>query len=258
TNASDMPDVESLFFGIFAEDDIALPHNVTLTPGIRFDWYDHSPKSTAAYERGPNFDGTLPPSNSDARVSAKVRAAWQATDDLELYAQWAQAFRAPSALELYQNYGQPGSYARIGNPNLEPETSNGFEVGARYETEVYGASISLFNNYYRNFIDEVQIRPPDAEFPVAGVVGYENRARVQIYGAELSGYWNFAPSWRTWGSLAWSHGRDTREDEYINSIPPLRAIVGLGYAAENWGGDVSVTMASARNKVSDGGFKAPG
>ncbi|WP_144859135.1 TonB-dependent hemoglobin/transferrin/lactoferrin family receptor [Mesorhizobium sp. J18] len=258
TNASDMPDVESLFFGIFAEDDIALPYNITLTPGIRFDWYDHDPKSTAEYERGPNFDGTLPGSSSDSRVSAKLRAAWQATNELELYAQWAQAFRAPSALELYQNYGQPGSYARIGNPDLKPETSNGFEVGARYETEIYGASISVFNNYYRNFIDAVQIRPPDDEYPIAGVTGYENRARVQIYGAELSGYWNFAPNWRTWGSLAWSHGRDTREDEYLNSIPPLRAIVGLGYAAETWGSDVSLTMASARTKVGDGGFEAPG
>ncbi|WP_157019087.1 TonB-dependent hemoglobin/transferrin/lactoferrin family receptor [Mesorhizobium xinjiangense] len=258
SNASDMPDVESLFFGMFVEDDIALPNNITLTPGIRFDWYEHNPNSTAAYERGPNFDGTLPPSNSDARVSGKMRAAWQATDNLELYAQWAQAFRAPSALELYQNYGQPGSYARVGNPNLNPETSNGFELGARYEAAAYGASVSLFNNYYRNFIDQVQIAPPGGEYPIGGVIGYENRDRVQIYGAELSGYWNFAPNWRTWGSFAWSHGKDTDTDEYLNSIPPLRAIVGLGYNTENWGADVSLTMAAARDKVSDGGFKAPG
>ena len=258
TNASDMPDVESLVLAVYAESEIALPHNITLTPGLRLDWYDHDPRATGAYLRGPNFDGTLPPSNSDAHVSAKLRATWQPADPVEFYAQWAQGFRAPSARELYQNFGAPGSYARIGNPHLDPETSNGFELGVQYETEAYGASISLFNNYYRNFIDDIQIRPPDAEYPVNGVVGYENRARVQIYGAELRGYWNFAPGWRSWGSLAWSHGRDTRENAYLNSIPPLRAIVGVGYTARNWGSDLSVAMASARTKVEDGGFKAPG
>lgn len=259
SNASDMPDVESLVFGLFAEDDIEIPNsNFTLTPGVRFDWYDHSPKSTADYERGPNFNGTVPASSSDTRVSAKLRGAWQATEDLEVYAQWAQAFRAPTALELYQNYGQPGSYARVGNPDLEPETSNGFEIGAKYENDDYGASISVFNNYYRNFIDEVQIAPPGGDYPIAGVRGYANRDRVQIYGAELRGHWNFATHWRTWGSVAWTEGRDTDEDEYINSIPPLRGIVGLGYAANTWGTDISVTMAAARDKVSDGGFKAPG
>lgn len=259
SNESDMPDVESLVFGIYAENDILIPNsNVTLTPGVRFDWYEHNPRSTPTYESGSNFDGTLPDSNSDARLTGKVRAAWQATNELEVYAQWAQAFRAPSALELYQDFGAPGSYARIGNPDLDPETSNGFELGASYDTDLYGVSASVFNNYYRNFIDQVQIAPPGGEYPIGGIVGYENRNRVQIFGAELRGHWNFAPQWRTWGSLAWSQGRDTDEDEYLNSIPPLRAIAGLGYEAANWGADVSVTMAAARNKVGDGGFQAPG
>ncbi|MGH7004119.1 MAG: TonB-dependent receptor domain-containing protein, partial [Alphaproteobacteria bacterium] len=60
TNASDMPDVETTGFGIYVEDDIELLNGrLTLTPGGRFDWYEHNPRSTAAYERGPNFDGTL-------------------------------------------------------------------------------------------------------------------------------------------------------------------------------------------------------
>ncbi|MDI7860832.1 TonB-dependent hemoglobin/transferrin/lactoferrin family receptor [Rhizobiaceae bacterium n13] len=259
SNASDMPDVDSAFFGIYLEDDIKLLDNrLTLTPGLRFDWYRHSPKSTAAYEDSPNFDEAYLKSSSDSRFSPKLRAAWQATTELELYAQWAQGFRAPSATELYQNYGQPGSYARVGNPNLEAETSNGFEIGAKYDSEDYTVQATVFNNYYRNFIDMVQIAPPGGEFPIAGITGYENLAHVQIYGVEFAGEWRFTDNWRTWGSLAWSHGQDTDTDEYLNSVAPLRAILGLGYAAETWGSDVSLTMAAARNKVSGEGFKAPG
>ncbi|MBB3147161.1 hemoglobin/transferrin/lactoferrin receptor protein [Phyllobacterium trifolii] len=259
SNSSDMPDVESLAVGLYAEDDIdVLNGRVTITPGGRFDWYDHRPQSTAAYEAGPNFDGTIPSSNSDSRFSPKLRATWHAAPDLDFYAQWAQGFRAPTALELFQNYGAPGSYARIGNPDLKPETSNGFEIGAKLENETYGFGGSIFNNYYRNFIEEVTIAPPGGEFPVGGITGYANLDRVQIYGAELRGHVNFADHWRTWASVAWTVGKDTENDEYLNSVPPVRAIVGLGYAVEDWGSDVSLTMASRRDKVSDGGFVAPG
>src|SRR3546814_20253442 len=96
-----------------------------------------------------------------------------------------------------------------------------------------------------------------SDLPVNGIVGYENRARVEIYGAEASGYWNFAENWRTWASFAWAVGRDTEEEEYINSVPALRGILGLGYATVQWGADASVTAAAARADVSNDGFKAP-
>jgi hemoglobin/transferrin/lactoferrin receptor protein len=260
TNASDMPDVKSTGFGLYVEDDIELLNGrLTLTPGGRFDWYDHSPKSTAAYERGPNYDGGLPSSNSDSRFTPKVRATWHVNSELDFYAQWAQGFRTPSAMELYQNYGAPGSYARVGNPNLKAETSNGFEIGTKYDNGTVGVSASIFNNYYRNFIiDDHLIRAPDAEYPVGGITGYANLSRVQIYGAELSGHVTFADHWTTWASVAFTEGKNTKTDEYLNSIPPIRAIVGLGYAADSWGADVSLTMAARRDKVGSGGFVAPG
>ncbi|MDQ0996406.1 hemoglobin/transferrin/lactoferrin receptor protein [Phyllobacterium ifriqiyense] len=259
SNASDMPDVETTGFGLYVEDDIELLNGkLTLTPGGRFDWYEHSPQSTAAYERGPNYDGGLPASNSDSRFTPKLRATWHANNNLDFYAQWAQGFRMPSAMELYQNYGAPGSYARIGNPDLKAETSNGFEIGTKYDDGTYALSASIFNNYYRNFIHDVTIAPPGGEYPVGGITGYENLSRVQIYGAELSGRVNFANNWTTWTSIAFVEGKDTKTDEYLNSIPPIRAIVGLGYAADSWGADVSLTMAARRDKVSQGGFVAPG
>ncbi|MGK6312493.1 TonB-dependent hemoglobin/transferrin/lactoferrin family receptor [Neorhizobium sp. DT-125] len=263
SNSSDMPDVDSVTFGAFVEDDIKLMDDrLTITPGVRFDWYSHDPKSTAAFEGSPNFDPAYLKSSEDFGISPKLRFAWQATQELELFAQYARGFRAPTALELYQNYGAPGSYARIGNPDLETETSNGFEIGARYQATDYAFSATVFNNYYRNFIDTVMIAPPGGEYPVGGITGYENLNKVHIYGLELSGEWQFHPNWRTWGSFAWTHGRDTGTGAYLNSVAPLRAIVGLGYAAETWGTDVSLSMASKRDKVSgtgtSRGFEAPG
>lgn len=256
TNTADMPEVNSTFFGAFVEDDIKFfDDRLTLTPGLRFDWYDHRPKSTPDFVASPNFDPAYLESNSDSRVSPKLRAAWQATPELELFAQWAQGFRAPSARELYENFANAGQYARIGNPTLNPETSNGFEIGASYETPDYGFSANIFNNYYRNFIEDVTL-PPTPDYPL--VFSYQNLAKVQIYGAEVRGYTRFASNWKAWGSLAYAEGKNTETDEYLNSVPPLRAILGLGYEQETWGIDVSTTLAAARDKVSGTGFAAPG
>lgn len=269
SNSSDMPDVDSTVAGFFVEDDIKLlDDRLTVTPGVRFDWYSHKPQLTAAFEDSPNYDPAYMKKSDDFGISPKLRLAWQATQELELFTQYARGFRAPTVTELYQNYGAPGSYARLGNPDLETETSNGFEVGARYAGEDYSWSATVFNNYYRNFIDTVQIAAPGGDYPVGGITGYENLNKVQIYGIELGGEWRFRDNWRTWGSFAWSHGKNKEDDEYLNSVAPLRAIVGLGYFTETWGSDVSLTMAAARNKTTPGeivdgrlvgkGFDAPG
>lgn len=265
SNAADMPEVNSLYFGAFVEDDIKFfDDRLTLTPGVRVDWFDHNPEATPEFVRSLNYNPDYLVSNSDAGISPKLRAAWQATPEFEVFAQWAQGFRAPSATELYQNYGALGRYARIGNPDLKSETSNGFEIGAAYETPDLGISINAFNNYYRDFIDTVVISPPGGDYPLGGVTGYENVARVNIYGAELRGHVNFAGNWRGWGSLAVSQSKARDEDgnRYeLSSVAPLRAIVGVGYATETWGADLSTSLVAARKQDtgSDGsGFKAPG
>ncbi|MGL4965571.1 MAG: TonB-dependent hemoglobin/transferrin/lactoferrin family receptor [Inquilinus sp.] len=263
SNQADMPEVQGNTVGLYAEDEIAvLDGRVKITPGLRFDWYELNPQETAAYRDNPNADG-LPPSSSDSALSPKVLVSWQALEEVTLYAQWAKGFKAPSADQLYLDYGGPGTYLRLGNPELKPETSSGYEIGARLGDDDLGGSITWFDTWYRNFIDAVDVDPesvgvPSDTYPL-GVSAYENRARVRIYGIEAAAHWRFGDGWRSWASLAWAVGRDEGEDVYLNSVPPLRAILGLGYDAASWGADASVTMATKRDKVEeDTQFKAPG
>ncbi|TNM62947.1 TonB-dependent hemoglobin/transferrin/lactoferrin family receptor [Aliirhizobium smilacinae] len=261
SNSSDMADVNGVTFGAFVEDDIKFfDDRLTLTPGVRMDWYSYDPKDTPEYQASPNYDPAYLQKSDDFGISPKLRAAWKATQELELFAQYTRGFRAPNVLELYQNYGAPGSYARIGNPELETETSNGFEIGAKYQATDYALQATVFNNYYRNFIDTVELAAPGGEYPVGGVTGYENRNKVHIYGVELGGQWQFQENWRTWGSFAWTYGKDTETGDYLNSVAPRRAILGVGYSTETWGSDLSLTLASAHSKVADddNDFKAPG
>ncbi|NKF22360.1 TonB-dependent hemoglobin/transferrin/lactoferrin family receptor [Solimonas marina] len=253
-NQSDMPDVDGTTLGLYVQDRISdTDDRVRVTPGLRYDAYRQDPQETASYTDNAAYEG-LPPDSKDHKFSPKLMLEWQAVPGGWLYAQWAQAFRAPSATELYLTYGGSGTYVSVGNPDLKPETSNGYELGFKYGDERRGAGISLYDNRYRNFIDSITTTAADAgldgSYPY-GVFQYVNRLHVEIYGIEAQARWTFDSGWHGWTSIVYAVGKDTDEDEHLNSIPPLKGIVGAGYQARTWGSDLSMTAADHRNKVED-------
>src|SRR3546814_11878932 len=44
-------------------------------------------------------------------------------------------------------------------------------------------------------------------------------------------------------------GKDQGTGQYLNSVPPLKAILGLGCERDRWGVDAMLTAATRRNKV---------
>jgi len=275
TNQADVPQSKGDQWALWVQDEFSFADGrYTLTPALRYDHYEQRPQSSASYESNPNA-GALPPSNSGSRFSPKLLGTWKAADALSLYAQYAYGFKAPSATQLYTNYGGPGTYLRVGNPYLKPETSKGWELGAKIGSDDLGGAVSLFDNRYQNFIDgDVPLNPDSpqwqpgwsGQYPL-GVTGNVNRAKVRIYGAEASAHWKFAPGWRTWGSVAWAVGKDEGTGQYLNSVAPLKAVLGLGYGRDVWGVDAMLTTAMQRNKVEypeaaadapNPDFKAPG
>jgi hemoglobin/transferrin/lactoferrin receptor protein len=275
TNQADVPQSKGSQWALWVQDEFSFADGrYTVMPALRYDHYEQKPRSTASYDSNPNA-GALPPSNSGSRFSPKLLATWKARDDLSFYAQYAYGFKAPSPTQLYTNYGGPGTYLRVGNPYLKPETSKGWELGAKMGSDDLGGAVSFFDNRYQNFIDgdvplnasSPQWQPGwDGQYPL-GVSGNVNRAKVRIYGAEASAHWKFSPGWRTWGSLAWAVGKDEGTGQYLNSVAPLKAVLGVGYGRDAWGVDAMLTTALQRNKVEypdaaadapNPDFKAPG
>lgn len=255
---SEIPTTRSTSWGISIEDEMAFLNNrVRITPGGRFDWFKHKPSATKGFESNVFFHGYAA-EVSDSHFSPKLRGEWDATDNIMLYAQWAQSFRAPSSSELYLEFANPGIYHLYGNPNLKPEIGNGFDIGAKYTSHNWGGSLGLFSNYYKNFIGRKELGP-SLMFP-SGEAVYINRAKVRISGVEAKAYWQITSNWRTDFSLAYMEGKDRETDEYLNSIPPLKGTLGLGYAQEIWGADIRMTAASKRNRVENKSdyAKAPG
>lgn len=257
TNQSDSPDVDSRKVGIYLQDRISIGDGpFALTPALRLDWYDYSPENTAAYMRNPLYEG-LPPGQSDLALSPKLLATYQAAEEVELFAQWAMAFRPPTAEELYLTYGAPGSYLNIGNPNLKPETSNGFEIGANLGDEELGGGLRVFYNRYRDFIDERRSTDPTGTYP-RGITEAINRANVSIHGVEFSSHKVFANGIHVRTALAYAYGRDLDTDEVLGSVAPLKGVLNVGYATETWGADVILTASMDVSDKSTNNFQGAG
>ncbi|SHI50238.1 hemoglobin/transferrin/lactoferrin receptor protein [Aureimonas altamirensis DSM 21988] len=259
TNQADTPKVDGSSVGFFVENEVGLyDGRLRVTPGLRFDWYEEKPKLTPEYESNADFDGTLPPSSSDSAWSPKVLVEYDLLPELTAYGQWTQGFRAPTVGELYSRFGAPGTYLRAGNPYLDPETSNGFDIGLKLERETFGAFINLFHTDYKNFIDTVQLAPPGGEYPLGGISSYYNIPDARISGVELGGHVDFADYWTARAHIAYTEGRNRTDDTWLNSVSPLTAILGLAYNREHWGAEISSKLASRRDRVDGTGFVAPG
>lgn len=263
-----MPRAEGQAWSVWAQDEISWQdERYALTPGVRFDAYRYRPQGNDRFMENPNADVTPMSSNRDHRVSPSLLATYTPSDTILLYANYAYGFKAPNPSQLYLNYGAPGSYLNVGNPNLKPETSHGWELGIEAGDASLNGRLSLFHNRYRNFLDSsYAVTPGDPDWNPAwdglypmGVTTTVNRARVRIYGVEASGYWQMSPHWYGRAALAWTRGKDLTADTPLNSIAPLKANVALGYRAEVWGAEATLTAAARQNRVENpDDFKTPG
>lgn len=267
TNQADTPKVDTGRIGLFIDDEIAIAETGwSVTPGLRFDWIEHDPKMTDAYDNNAT-NPALPGGFSDTAISPKLRVAYQPHDGLELYGQWAMGFRAPTAGELYAAFGAPGTYLRVGNPALESETSNGFELGANIGDDDFGGRVNVFYNRYKNFIDTKALTAAEAaangyvlsQYPQGGITQNVNLDRARIFGVELGAHKRFDNGFSVRAGLAYANGKDMDTGAFIQSVAPLKGVLSLGYDTENWGVGLDwITSAAGRGESTSTYFKTPG
>ncbi len=255
----DFPDSDTVRFGLYLQDEITFSDgSLTLIPGIRYDTYSLTPESDEIFLRS----GAEAVSLSADAISPKIGLVWKANPNLTFTAQYALGFRAPQYNEVNSGFTNLTSpffrYRTLSNPDLQPETSQGFEVGLRGIYPQAGFSLTGFYNSYDEFIEafrEVGSEPsPPGDGPPMGppppditLFQSQNISRARIYGIEATGQYFFRPDLTGFslnGSIAWSVGDDLTNDKPLISIEPLTAVVGLHYDNPStiWGARLIATL----------------
>lgn len=130
-------------------------------------------------------------------------AYWIKETDTKLKGSLGTGFKAPS---LYQLSAPGTPWGRIGNPDLQPERSRGWDVGFEQylldRTVAFGAT--YFNNRFRNLID--------FDF----VTGYYNVGKAETQGVELTAAWQPTQRLKIDGWYTYQEATDkTNRDDLI-------------------------------------------
>jgi iron complex outermembrane receptor protein len=178
---------------VSAQDEWRLARRWELTAGVRYDHYS-------------DFGGTINP---------RTALVWEARPDLTAKLLYGRAFRAPSFGEQHFK----NNPLTIGNPDIEPETINTYELAFDYQpTSRLRAMVNLF--YY------------DAE----GLIEYEpitymaqNYKDQEGHGLELEAVWQATDTFTLKGNIAYQHSEDKDTGEIVPEAPELQF-----YANAHW------------------------
>lgn len=106
-------------------------------------------------------------SDFDNKATGKIGIKQYIIEDLNLSANYGTGYNVPT---IYQLFEPAGMWGPVGNPNLEPEKTKGYDVGIEYK----GFSVTYFNTKVKSMID-------------LGGNGYENiEGTSKIKGTEIA------------------------------------------------------------------------
>jgi len=164
----------------FLQDEITLlPDRLTFTAGIKLEGHSDS--------------GFLPQPNA--------RLTWHPAERQTLWASWSQALRSPSDVELNGiielSYVPPGPRALQfeGNPDVQPERLQAWELGWRWNLPQPQLTLDV-DGYYYQYRDLI-MQTYDAAHATASLMPLEtaNGTQGDAYGGEVALTWRPCNQW---------------------------------------------------------------
>ena len=173
--------------GIFAEDEIHLRDNLSITAGVRVDQWK-------AFDGAINQITAAAPLNYDEREETKTNfslsSQWAFADKWQAQLSLATATRFPTVGELFQGkFDSTGIFDPYSfDPNLKPESSKDANFVLRHDFENARVTASLFYQDVSDYIfsfEHYKIDPVTRIVSTATTTSYVNIDRVRQTGAEL-------------------------------------------------------------------------
>jgi hemoglobin/transferrin/lactoferrin receptor protein len=259
----DFPVSDVSEIGLYLHDELDLGR-ARIIAGLRFDRYDLDPDPDPVYaEDNPN---TVPVSISENELSPKLGLVIGLSRRLSAWLQYAHGFREPPFEDANIGLDIPLFNVRaIPNPDLRPETSDGFEAGLRWRSGRARVDANLFHTRYDDFIESKVRLGVD---PVSGRLLFQslNVEEARIYGAEIGANLSLDPWLRgvDLGAAAyWARGDNRETDRPLNSVGPAQAVLAATWSSPDGRGEVSLfgTFTARHSRLDDSRgplFEAPG
>ncbi len=180
-----------------AQDEWSFARGWQLTAGARYDHYS-------------DFGSTINP---------RAALVWETTPELTSKLMYGRAFRAPAFVDLYTK----NNPSNLGNPDLNPETINTYELAFIWDPLV---TLSFGTNFfYYDISDLVEL----VQDPGQTTLTAQNARDQDGYGVELEMTWYALDNLQIKSNLAYQHSEDKATGERVPDAPGLQA-----YLTGNW------------------------
>ncbi len=200
--------------------------------------------------------GEPPDAVSRSFAGASLAAGFHAEtwDGGVFVANFAHSYRAPSLEELYNFGPHAGNRAfEIGNPQMQAESGNGFDISARHSQERIRGEFNFFYYGFGNFIFPFAT---GEEMDELIEIEYTQR-NVRFTGMEANLDVGLQRSlWLRLG-MDFVDAKDTNSGTYLPRIPPLRGKIGLEFRRGGLKISPSLILASEQNRTFTGETSTP-
>ena len=198
------------------QDQWQLANDWNLTIGVRYDDYS-------------DFGSTVNP---------RAALVWDASTDLTAKLMYGRSFRAPSFSESFA-LNNP---VALGNPNLDPETANTYELAFDYRAS-FDWRVG-FNVFYYEIEDLIDFAPT-----LQGTQVAQNLGRQQGRGFELETEWNAAENLRIVANYSWQNAEDEELNEDAAQAPEQQAYLRAHWKPRpNWALTGEIKWIADRNR----------
>ncbi len=162
---------------LFLQDEWVLPRDFVLTLGGRYTWVASELDET-------NDSAAIAGRTTDSHPVFSAGLTWSGIDHLTLRGMVAQGYRFPDLNKLFIGTRHGGAVT-LPNQDLDPETSNNFEIGARYNTNNWNIDLAGFVNLAEDYITTQTIGTNLKQFA--------NVDEARTYGIEAHMAYTFNP-----------------------------------------------------------------
>ena len=225
-----------------------------MIPALRYDDFELDPFADEIFFSGNPGQGE-PEGYDESELSVKIGIIYDLSEKWSVFGQYAEGFRAPPLNAINVGFTNlAGGYTTLANPDLRPESAESIEFGVRHTSEFGTFEVSVYNNSYEDFIEELSLLGVNfatglLEFQAinldqAEIEGFEAKANYKLgqLSQRLDGF-------NIRAAYAYSDGENTQTGAPINSIDPEQLVLGVGYESvdQRWSVEAVATVTGRKD-----------
>lgn len=231
---------------IFVQDEYKISDPVTMYLGLRYDHYEKGSGTFWSTEAGSEYNETSASATYN-EISPKVAFDFEADEDTHYYVSYGHSFNPPPIYQIYR-YSEFTKYWYVPNPDLEPETSDTFEIGMKKSlNDKTNIGVTLYHVDTDDKIAGSGILPGET-FKGKGVKKYINFDSEERNGVEFEVNHKFSDKFSGYLNYAWQQGKLEKNGKESNQyeIPKHLFHAGLEYNYDKWNALLDCQYVSAR------------